>query len=261
MLQLMNCLFPSESGEAYIPSKPAKYVLKARILTDSKPYFVYSVYLYCGKGTEGLTLTPEWRIVRLCKPIVNSNRNTTCDNWYIYIQLVEELRNMRLALVGTMIKNIKEIPNEFLSLNKRTSGFTNNTTLLSHVPKILKTVLQISTMHHSLEVGHETNILEIIAHYKKTEGGVDTVDEKCSKYCSSQRTRYWRMGLFLHLLDMSSLNAFIVTNYYETDITFMKAQGKQLTQYALQERFVNARLPRELRMAVERVLRTDMKPN
>lgn len=261
----------------YIPSKPAKYGLKAQILADSKTYFVYNMYLYCGKGTDGLTLTPEEQklsiptqaVVRLCKPIVKSNRNITCDNWYTSIELADELKKRGLTLVGTIRKNRKEIPNEFLPSNKRTCGsnlygFTKNTTLISHVPKKRKAVLLISTMHHSGEIDPETNKPEIIAYYNKTKGGVDTVDEKCSKYCSSRRTRRWPMVVFFRLLDMSALNAFVVYQSLQdskpiTRMIFLKTLAKQLTQPALQERLVNTRLPRELRMSVARVLGTDMK--
>ncbi|KAJ8895606.1 hypothetical protein PR048_000942 [Dryococelus australis] len=178
------------------------------------------LHLYCGKGTEGLTLTPEEQ----------NNQNITCNNWCTSIELADELRKRGLTWVGTIKKNRKEIPNEFLQSSKRNHWIKfvwfhqqYNTNL--PCAKKQKTVLLNSTMHHSAE------------------------------YCSSRRTRRWPMVLLFCLLDMSALNAFIVYQSLQdskpiTRITFMKVLSQQLTQPALQEMLMNTRVPKELRMSI-----------
>ncbi|XP_026323319.1 uncharacterized protein LOC113232756 [Hyposmocoma kahamanoa] len=127
----------------YIPSKPNKYGLKMQCLADSKTHYVLNTYLYCGKNTDGLTLTSEEQkqpipvqaCLRLCRPIFNSNRNLTTDNWYTSMELVSIMQSKGITVVGTMRKNKKEIPKEFLphkdrKIGSSLFGFTKFSTLV-----------------------------------------------------------------------------------------------------------------------------------
>ncbi|GBP91730.1 hypothetical protein EVAR_92007_1 [Eumeta japonica] len=59
------------------------------------------------KGSDSYSLSeedkkkpiPAQAVLRLCKPIYNSNRNVTTDNWYSSIELSEELKNKGLTTV------------------------------------------------------------------------------------------------------------------------------------------------------------------
>ena len=98
-----------------------------------------------------------------------------------------------LTFVGTLRKNKREIPPDFLPTKTRDVGstlygFTKDITLVSHVPKKNKAVLLLSSMHHNEEVNEEDNKPEIISYYNSTKGGVDEIDKKCSNYNSSRRT-------------------------------------------------------------------------
>lgn len=133
----------------YLPSKPVKYGLKVQCLVDARIHYIYNTYIYCGKGTDSLKditaeekrfSIPTQAVVRLCKPIFGSNRNITGDNWYSSIELTDYLIKNKLTYVGTMKKNKREIPKEFLPSKTRPVGstiygFTSNKTLISRVPK------------------------------------------------------------------------------------------------------------------------------
>lgn len=194
----------------YMPSKPAKYGLKLQCLTDARTRYVYNTYLYCGKGSDSMGLSQEEKkyglttqaVIRLCKPLYGTNRNITTDNWYTSLDLVKVLKDNSLTLVGTMKKKTKkEVPAEFQPARNRQVGsslygFTKDYTLLSYVTKKNKAVLLLSSMHHSIETDPFTEKPEIIAFYNNTKGGVDSMDQKCSVYTSSRRTRRWTMAIF-----------------------------------------------------------------
>ena len=146
-----------------MPNKPCKYGLKMMCLTDARNHYFYNGYLYCGKDSDGIGLTEEEKklskptqsIMRLSKPIINTNRNITADNWFSSLELSEKLRENGLTYVGTIRKNKREIPPSFLPQKNKIVGstlygFTKNTTLVSHVPKKNKAVLLISSISRAL---------------------------------------------------------------------------------------------------------------
>lgn len=258
----------------YMPSKPAKYGLKMQRLADARTCYVYNTYLYCGKGCDGMYLSedekkyniPTQAVLRLCKPIFGTNRNITTDNWYTSIELANVLKNKQLTLVGTLKKNKREIPKDFLPSIKRPVDsclfgfFTRDVTMVSYAPKKNKAVVLISTMHHTKEVDKDTKKPEIVLYYNNTKGGVDTVDQKCSNYSTSRFTRRWPMVIFHRILDMSFLNAFIIHQSRRnitstvTRLQFMKALAKQLIQPYMNNRLYSGKLPYELRSSIARAL-------
>lgn len=207
----------------YIPSKPNKYGLKVQCLTDAKSGYLYNAYVYCGKGSDSFTLSenekklaiPTQSVIRLVKPLEKSNRNITGDSWFSSNELVEELRKRGLTYVGTLRKNKKEIPIQFLPSKVRPVGdvhygFTKDKTIISYVPKPNKSVILISSLHHEEKQDLESEKPEIIAFYNGTKGGVDSLDQKCSVYSTSRRTRRWSMALFYAILNISSVNSYII---------------------------------------------------
>jgi hypothetical protein len=197
----------------YIPSKPEKYGIKVMALTDARTSYFYNAYTYAGKDTDGQGLTvnekklnkPSQAGIRLVKPLYNSNRNLTADNWFSSAELAKHLLANQITFVGTLKKNKRDIPPEFLPTKGRKQGesiygFTKDMTLMSYTPKKNKSVLLLSTMHHSKGVDDESGKPEIISFYNMTKGGIDSMDEKCAKYTCSRRTRRWPMAIFLGYL-------------------------------------------------------------
>lgn len=208
----------------YMPNKPNKYGLKVLALTDARTSYFYNAYIYCGKGSDGTGLSEEEKkltiptqtVLRLVSPIINSNRNITADNWFSSIEVIKELLKRKLTYVGTLKKNKKEIPAQFLSNKNRKEGsalygFTNNMTLLSYVPKKNKLVLLVSSMHHSKGINdEETNKPEMVAFYNHTKGGVDSMDQKCATYSANRRSRRWPLSIFYMMVNISTANTHIL---------------------------------------------------
>lgn len=209
--------------KVYMPAKPNKYGLKVLALTDARTSYFYNAYLYCGKGTDGRGLSDDERklsiptqtVLRLIPPIINSNRNITADNWFSSMELVQELQKRKLTYVGTLKKNKREVPKEFLPDRKREIGsslygFTKDITLLSYVPKKNKAVLVISSMHHCASLDMESNKPEVIAFYNSTKGGIDCMDQKCANYSTNRRSRRWPLSVFYMLINISVANSYIL---------------------------------------------------
>lgn len=208
---------------------------------------------------------PTQSVLQLIEPIKNTNRNVTADNWFSSLDLVDELRKRGLTYVGTMRKNKREIPQQFLSDGKKPVGttlygFTENVTLVSYVPKKGKAVILVSSMHHDSSVDKATGKPEIIAFYNETKGGVDTLDKKCANYSTSRRTRRWPMAVFYAVLDIASVNSFVLYQSYRDNeniqrLQFIKTLSKQLVENHLNRRLANQQLPRELRFNIGRILK------
>ena len=85
-------------------------------------------------------------VLDLCEPYFNTNRIITADNYFSSIPLAKKLNENKLSFVGTLRKNKKEIPVNFLpnksrEVNSYIFGFNENLTLVSYVPKINKSVI------------------------------------------------------------------------------------------------------------------------
>ncbi|XP_054290049.1 piggyBac transposable element-derived protein 3-like [Macrosteles quadrilineatus] len=267
------------SFRMYMPKKPKKYGIKVMCLADAKTSYLCNAYIYTGKGSDGVGLTeaeknlsiPTQSVVRLCKVIEGTNRNVTADNWFSSVEGVDELRKRKLTYVGTLKKNKLCIPVEFLPNNDRPVistlyGFRNELTLLSFVPKKNRAVCLLSSMHHTIDTNEEKNKPEIICFYNSTKAGVDLIDMKCAVYSSSRKTRRWPLAVFYRLINIASVNSFIVYMSYtrKTNVTrfgFIKSLAKELIVPHLQKRLTEvANLPRELKQEIQKILGNDAAP-
>ncbi|CAK1591007.1 unnamed protein product [Parnassius mnemosyne] len=261
----------------YMPKKPAKYGIKIMVLSDARESYVYNAYIYHGKGSDGVGLpeaekklsVPTQSVLRLIKPIENTNRNVTADNWFSSIPLAEMLLKKGLTYLGTLKKNKREIPPEFMPSKNRAvesslHGFTKDLTLLSFVPKKDKAVILISSCHHSASTDTETRKPTIIVDYNHTKGGVDEIDKKCAIYSCSRKTRRWPQAIFYRVLDIAGINAYVLYGQCEgTKLRrgdFLMHLSRELVLPALKQRVYNEKLPRELRLTLRRVLGQDLPP-
>ncbi|CAH2321338.1 Hypothetical predicted protein [Pelobates cultripes] len=106
----------------YIPSKPAKYGTKIYSLVDSKMFYTYNLEIYAGNQPDGpfdISNKPTDVVKRMIAPLRGSDRNLTADNWFTALDFVEELKEMKLSYVGTVKKNNRELPPEFVTTKSR----------------------------------------------------------------------------------------------------------------------------------------------
>lgn len=254
----------------YIPSKPAKYGIKVFILCDSKTFYVSNLEIYCGQQPEGIyrkSNTPADITHRLLEPWKGKNRNLTCDNWYTSYPLAKDLLKDKVTLVGTLKKNKRELPADFIPNKTRPEGssvfgFQKDVTLVSYVPKKNRAVILLSTMHDEGSIDTVTNKPDIILDYNANKGGVDTVDKMCGAFSVSRRTRRWPLVIFFQLMNIASINSQKLYNATHIDNPqkfrriFLKELSISLMKPYLEERAEIRTLPSDIRLFLNKYKRS-----
>lgn len=261
----------------YMPKKPKKYGIKVMCLADAKTSYLLDAYIYTGRDSDGVGLTvdekklsvPTQSLIRLCKTVQGTNRNITADNWFSSVEGVAELGKKKLTYVGTMKKDKKAIPEEFLPNKTRPVvstlyGFREDMTLMSFVPKKNRAVCLISSMHDTIETNQAKNKPEIISFYNSTKAGVDLLDMKCAIFSANRKTRRWPMAIFCRLVSIASVNAFIVYMSFRGNglmnrFDFIKELAHDLIVPHLRMRLENVQnLPRGLKTDIQSILGNDV---
>ena len=264
----------------YIPSKPAKYGIKTWALVDPETFYTYNLETYV--GTQNSTRfqksnKPEDVVLRLVEPIKKSGRNITADNWFTSIPLIEKLTKLKFSYVGTIRKNKRELPNEFKSNRKREVlsslfGFYQITSnldiaLVSYVPKKNKAVVLVSTLHNNAEIDEtskEKKKPSIITFYNQDKAGVDVVDQLCANYNCRLRTNEQPMIVFLNLINLSGINAFILhsedNNFAKKSLRYKFLQNLAfgLIKPLIQKRMGFKQIPVGIRQKCARLCQKDL---
>ncbi|XP_035225524.1 uncharacterized protein LOC118198042, partial [Stegodyphus dumicola] len=161
--------------------------------------------IYAGKQPDGPFQVENGAskdVKRLIRPLYKSGRNLTVYNWYMGYELSQDLLKKKITIVGTMRKNKREMPPEFLAkkieVYSSIFGFQKEATLVSYVPKKKKnkSVILLSTMHSGDQIDEstgESKTPEIITFYNMTKGAVDVVDEMAAAYSTARVARRWPM--------------------------------------------------------------------
>lgn len=212
----------------YIPTKPAKDGVKVFALVDAKTAYTINLEPYVGRQPDSpfqVSNSAEEIVLRMVEPVQGSNRNITGANWFTCFSLATTLlTNKKLTCVGTIRKNKRELPKEFLADKKKIPassafGFQKDTTLVSYCLKKSKVVLLLSINYAPRGFNCpqliQQNKPEIVTFYNSTKIGVDLVDQLCGNYNVSRTTRRWHMVLFFDLLNIIGINA--ACNYNSHD--------------------------------------------
>lgn len=163
-----------------------------------------------------------------------------------------------------MRKNKTFIPKELLPNKNRPAvssifAFTKDHTLVSYSSEKNNAVILLSTEHNSDQISGEENMLkpEIVLHYNKTKGAVDTTDKMAKEYTTRRVTNRWPMVIFGHLIDTAGINAFILwkikfpewnKTYLDVRRKFLLDLGKQLVKDHIIRRYGNKdRLQKNIR--------------
>lgn len=202
----------------YMPDKPDKYGIKIWWLCNSDKCYAYNGQVYLGRVGNVPEVGLGSRVVQdLSRPIFNTGRNLTMDSFFTSVPLANDLYNNGLTLVGTLRSNKPQIPVAFLKDRRRPLysslfGFTNKMTLCSYVGRKGKAVLLLSSMHHGNAVSgdREDRKPEIITFYNSTKGAVDILDQCVHAYTSSRATNRWPNKIFFNMIDVGSLNGFVI---------------------------------------------------
>lgn len=259
------------SFKQYIPSKPARYGVKMYALVDAKTVYTFNLEPYVGTQPAGpykFSNSPDDVVLRLVHPVEGTKRNITGDNWFSSVPLVKKLlEEKKLTYIGTMRKNKREIPIEFLPKKDRVEktslfGFQENCTMVSYCPKKNKCVILISSMHRDDSIdpnSGDMKLPEIITDYNKTKIGVDLVDQMCEKYNVARTTKRWPMVVFYNLLNISGINACCVykANHPDEKVLrsdFIEKFAWELIKPQIEHRSTIPSIPRELRRRARHLL-------
>ncbi|KAJ8880323.1 hypothetical protein PR048_016790 [Dryococelus australis] len=237
--------------EALIPLRqvPFSYLMS---LTDTHNSYLLNSYIYMGKNSDGMTLSDEERkftqptqsVLCLVAPISGSNHNITVDNEFSSVE------RRKLPYTGTLKTNKREVLKQFLpdktrEVGSSMYGFTDDMTLLSHVPKKSK----------SCAVDTTNNKPEIISFYNSTKSGVDTMDLKCANYSPNRRTRRWPLAIFYHMISIICVNTDIIHTAVHGTSTlarfdFVKLLANSLIMKHMTRRLQIPNLPSEIRKII-----------
>ena len=105
---------------------------------------------------------------------------------------VKVLNSWNMTLVGTVRKNKRLLPSNIQSSKERLIYSTNfayhrDATVCSYVPKNIKSVVLLSSIHLMGEVeATQSTKPEIIKYYNKIKGGVDTMNKMFGDYMVKQ---------------------------------------------------------------------------
>lgn len=241
----------------YIPSKPAKYGIKIWWVCDSRSSYPLSGQIYTGKPVTGRDTNQGERVVKdLCYQYKNTGINIATDNFFTTLPLAKLLMNWGLSIVGTLKKNKPYIPPEMLANKSREPmsslfGFSEDkVTICSYVPKKMKSVIMLSTMHYTNDVSGSKHKPEIIHYYNSVKGGVDNMDKMLTHYTTKRRTNRWPLAMFFNMIDIACLASYIIysennpDNSKRTDSRriFLKDLGRSLAMPAIVGRSTNRRV-------------------
>jgi hypothetical protein len=194
---------------------------------------------------------------------LNTGRNITFDNWFTSFPLADYLLQNKTTMVGTVQKNKREIPPEFLiskgrNLYSSYFGFSKNKSIVSYKAKSNKIVLITSTMHNDKAIDINTGEKlkpEMITFYNSTKSGVDTMDWMTENYSVARHSARWPLIVFYSLLNIGGLNSMIVyqenTQVKKTRLEFLKSLGRQLMEDQLKYRMTISSLPRPLKTRLQ----------
>lgn len=185
-----------------MPKKPDRYGLKIFWLCDAKTWYPLNAIPYLGRelsGSSRRTNIALTTVSELCEPYFRTHRTVTFDNFFTSYELAQHLLANGLTSVGTVRKNKRFIPKEFLpnrnrEIGSNLFGFRKTLTLLSHVPRQNDSVVFLSSLHHNAEVTEGKAAINTF--YNHTKGGVDVLDEMCHTYSVQRKTSSMAICLF-----------------------------------------------------------------
>ena len=157
----------------------------------------------------------------MAEPLFNSGRNICADNFFSSYDLLLELKQQNISYIGTLRKNKKEIPHEFVSsLSTRgrqdhSSLFAHSDhgTLVSYIPKKGKCVVLLSSSHFDNSVSATAPYKpDIITDYNAQKCGVDVMDAMVAHFSTRRATRRWPVRLFMTMIDVGALAGYVL--YY-----------------------------------------------
>lgn len=254
------------SFKVYSPQKPNKFAIRLFQACEASSGYISAFEIYTGKNTKSCadnapvidpscTRTTKLVVGLLDKvDLLNTGRHIYMDNYYSSPELMMELFDKKTYATGTVRVNRKGLPEALgkdIKLQKGETAFRRNGPLLALKWRDKRCVYMISTIHSAYmvstgRVDYRNNIIskpEPIFFYIKLMGGVDLGDQMLSYYSFLRRSVKWWRKLWVHMLNMVLLNAFILQKKYSTDPLQHEAFREYIVEMLLKEGLENCALP------------------
>lgn len=213
----------------YMPAKPIKRGSKLWCVGCSCCAYLWDFQIYTGKVAGASEDGLSSRVVcDLCHPVLdNRNHVVYMDNFFSSVALCKKLKSFGTFSVGTLRSNRKDYPTalkeKVLLKNLKRGDYhtASSDGMTVTVWKDTKDVSFISNVHSSK--GHDTvgrkqkhgsvkNISAppVVKDYNANMGAIDRHDQLKKSYAIDRKSRRWWVRIFLHLLDICRVNAFIL---------------------------------------------------
>lgn len=202
----------------YIPKKRKQWGIKVYKIVDETGY-TYDMQVYLGKDklAEKPSCSAAFNVVtNMAQNIKGKGHKLYMDNFFSSPELFEFLhREMKINSCGTIRSNRKNFPKDISNKKMKTGDiiarFSNGMTALCWKDK--REVNMLSNLHKPQDQKTSEDKLkpEIVSDYNKHMGYVDLSDRMANSYSFGRRTLKWTKKLFFHLLDLSILNAYLVS--------------------------------------------------
>ncbi|KAG5873805.1 hypothetical protein JTB14_024121 [Gonioctena quinquepunctata] len=156
-------------------------------------------------------------VLTLLEKYLNSGHSLYVDNWYTSPSLFSILHEKKTNACGTVKMNRKHMPplQEKLKRGEYVCNSTKN--ILATKWQDKREVRMLSTMHTDEMIicgktlqGEDKQKPSCILNYNENMGAIDKTDMLLSSTESVRKTIKWYKKVFLHLLDLSVLNAHVI---------------------------------------------------
>lgn len=229
--------------KVYNPRKPARFHIKTFQISEAESGYIVGFDVYTGKNSctsdavciDPAATTTTKTVVHLADKcgVLDTGRHMFFDNYYSSPELLEELLYRDTLSCGTVRKNRKDLPSAVTQakLKKGETCFRRSTLEDGSPGRMLalkwcdkREVYMISTMHWAVEKWNKKNDRSpeanpiykpaVIVDYIEKMGGVDLGDQLLNYYTFLRRSCKWWRKLFIHMLNMVVLNAYILNKKF-----------------------------------------------
>ena len=228
------------SFKVYNPSKPNRFHIKLFQVSESNTGFIIGYDIYSGKknrfSCERLSRTLDRTCTKTTKVVMgllercsllDNGYNIYMDNYYTSPELFEELYYRNTFACGTVRKNRKGLPHAVSAPKFKKKGdmvFRRNGPLLALKWFDKRSVYMLTTIHDGVMINtgkvnlnnEEIWKPEAVHEYVKYMRAVDLGDQMMSYNNILRRSHKWWRKLFIHILNMALLNAYILHSKYGT---------------------------------------------
>lgn len=228
--------------KVYNPRKPARFHIKLFQMCESTSGYIIGFCVYTGKNSckdpavclyDECTTTTQivMTLANRCN-LLDKGHRIFCDNYYTSPELVEELLHRDTSSCGTVRSDRKGLP-KALKKTKLKPGetcFRRSRNMNGEPGSLLalkwcdkREVYMLSSCHAATEQwtgrmsrndGSPIYKPSCIVDYIQKMGGVDLSDQLLTYYSFLRKTGKWWRKLWVHMLNMLVLNAYILNSKF-----------------------------------------------